>query len=49
MFQGGFITRSWVEVTLTDQDDEVFYQCIATNNAVGKTAESSVALKVMCE
>ena len=46
--QGGFITTSEVKVTLQNDDDQVMYQCHATNPALNKNpAMTTVTLEVM--
>ena len=47
--EGGFVTSSQVSVQLTDRENDVIYQCHATNNALGKTVVDTVTLKVMCK
>lgn len=45
---GGFITKSNVTVTLTDQENNVIYTCQATNEALGQTVAGAVTLSVLC-
>ena len=47
--EGGFVTTSEINVKLSDRENNVPYQCHATNDAVGKTVVKSVTLKVMCK
>ena len=48
-FQGGFITTSEIEVTLTSNDDQVVYQCNGNNEALGLGAMDTISLKVVCK
>ncbi|KAK6173113.1 hypothetical protein SNE40_016632 [Patella caerulea] len=45
--EGGFITRSTVTVSLTNQDHNVIYTCQATNNALGQTVATTITLSVL--
>ncbi|KAL8624534.1 hypothetical protein ACOMHN_005836 [Nucella lapillus] len=43
---GGWVTRSRVRVTLSQQDHDVIYTCQATNN-IGQTVADTVTLRVL--
>ena len=47
--QGGYITTSQIQVTLQNDDDQVMYQCHATNPALTNRnpAITTVTLQVM--
>ena len=36
-------------MTLTDRENDVIYQCHATNDALGQTVDDTVTLTVMCK
>ena len=48
-FQGGYVTTSEISVMLTDRENDVIYQCHATNDALGQTVVDTVTLEVMCQ
>ena len=43
------MTTSEISVMLTDRENNVIYQCHATNDALGQTVVDTVTLEVMCE
>jgi len=43
------VTTSEISVMLTDRENNVIYQCHATNDALGDVVIDTVTLEVMCE
>lgn len=45
--KGGFVTSSEIRVNLTNNENDVIYQCHGTNEALGQTVVDTITLKVM--
>ena len=46
---GGYITISQINVTLTHQQSSAIYTCSATNNQLGVTVADTVTVGVLCK